>query len=749
MDRWWDDPATAVAVLDRVDDSDVVQGVGTAVLGYHALAKAVVAPLAEQTLVDPADVQAALGRVDLAPVAKALGEATRPMMGAAADRYGQLLAEQVHADAAEGAEHMLRMLGAQNVPMPLAVARVAEVVGVPARHVGQYVEKMKAPTVPVLVCKDAADRALMGFAAHAGSRESSPVVPVSKAAFAEAEHPRDEDGQFRDKAGSTRKPPSKLAALRARNRRAAQVKRRAVQAAAPVERREVKAAPRRELGAAPRREVGAAPRRELKGLLRREVKAREPVAAEVLTSTGLLGEVKAAPKRSKPLREMKQANPFHQKMNPVAQDVNIVDDRHRRTMFIPQSVARELQVHGSADVGMLERVLERALVVHELSSKAQEQMAVDAGLPGHDEPLVTVVIEGAIPVRDGTPGTDEGVTLATDARLVMRPASAWNDSNVLTLSWDMEGFEGAPRITEKSAAFAEAAFEEADHPRDGDGQFTRKPRTRLAAYRARQKRAYARRTASVTEQRREVSAAPRRELGDAPRRELGVAPRREVVGRTSLVGLKRQAAASPKAAASSAHRSWDAEALDLKKARAMVVSSHEFYAIAGVWPDEEDVHEEFVGEPEPDMVTAVFPRVTDGLTAVHEAVTRNDAVTWTDGNYPTRESAVRGVSDYLAELQAAAGPNTEYSVEVAEVTTPAGVVYRGVYRETNSDDVDTIILGDHDAVVSGGPVRYRLLAEGRARDVLAQFGRSMADADLTGAQKDAIIRVYDAERVHD
>jgi hypothetical protein len=72
-----------------------------------------------------------------------------------------------------------------------------------------------------------------------------------------------------------------------------------------------------------------------------------------------------------------------------------------------------------------------------------------------------------------------------------------------------------------------------------------------------------------------------------------------------------------------------------------------------------------------------------------------------------------------------------------------------VYRETNSDDVDTIILGDHDAVVSGGPVRYRLLAEGRARDVLARFGRSMADADLTGAQKDAIIRVYDAERVHD
>ena len=64
MSRWWTDPDQARSVLGRVNDSDVVQGVGTAVLGYHGLAVEKLKPLTQRTLVDVSQVSKALDQVD-------------------------------------------------------------------------------------------------------------------------------------------------------------------------------------------------------------------------------------------------------------------------------------------------------------------------------------------------------------------------------------------------------------------------------------------------------------------------------------------------------------------------------------------------------------------------------------------------------------------------------------------------------------------------------------------------------------
>ena len=204
MTRWWTEEEASRAALARVDDSDVVQGVGTAVLGYHGLAYEQLRPLTVRTLVDIEQVQKALGEVDLEPVAKALAEATRPVMGEAADRYGQVLAEDMHARSITNTSQLISNLASSGLPWPMAIQRAADLHGVPFDRLGSALQTFRAPVLNPMAQMDMADRVLMEYASHRGKRENT-VRDISKAKarsqdFEEEEHPRAGDGTFTHKA---------------------------------------------------------------------------------------------------------------------------------------------------------------------------------------------------------------------------------------------------------------------------------------------------------------------------------------------------------------------------------------------------------------------------------------------------------------------------------------------------------------------------------------------------------------------
>jgi len=206
VERWWTDPDQAATVLTFVDDSDVVHGVSTAFLGYHGLAEGVLRPLAQRTLVDGEVISEALQDVDLEPVAKALGEATRPVLGEESAAYGQLLAKQFHEDAVESTTRFVTNLVSTGMPWPTAVERAASVHGVPVQRLGKAGSQLRAPVVAKASAADVADRALMEFAAHVGIREDARDV-VSKMErereFDENDVNRDQNGRFAPKASSS------------------------------------------------------------------------------------------------------------------------------------------------------------------------------------------------------------------------------------------------------------------------------------------------------------------------------------------------------------------------------------------------------------------------------------------------------------------------------------------------------------------------------------------------------------------
>ena len=148
MIRWWDNSEQAQTVLERVDGSDVVQGVGTAMLAYHAVARNALVPLATETLVSQERIREALSQVDTSGVARAFAAATEPVMGGASEKYGQMLAEELHQSAINGVDQMVRVWTAGGVGMPLAVERASQVVGIPSEHLGRYTQSVKAPVVP-------------------------------------------------------------------------------------------------------------------------------------------------------------------------------------------------------------------------------------------------------------------------------------------------------------------------------------------------------------------------------------------------------------------------------------------------------------------------------------------------------------------------------------------------------------------------------------------------------------------------
>lgn len=203
MKRWWDNDTDAINALKVVDDSDVINGVGVAFLGYHAIAKSLLKPLMGQTLIDVHQVHKVLSEIDLSLVSKALGEATKPVMGEASTKYGELLAEAIHNRATEATERLLSTWTNTGMPWPNAIERAAEVHGVPSERLGKYASVMKAASVAPTVKQDYADRELMAYASHIGKLESTAdntfISKQMKVKFNEEDHPRNPDGKFRDK----------------------------------------------------------------------------------------------------------------------------------------------------------------------------------------------------------------------------------------------------------------------------------------------------------------------------------------------------------------------------------------------------------------------------------------------------------------------------------------------------------------------------------------------------------------------
>lgn len=200
MKRWWSDAEQSELILKSVDDSDVVNGVGVAILGYHGLATAVLKPLATETLVDTQSVTDALNLLDLEPVIKAVSEATKPIMKEASDRYAELLVNHHHSDSVRSIERLLMSWTQNGMAWPNAVERASDVYGVPVERLGKYAHVMKSAGLTPLVRSDYADRELMTYASWFGHRENTMTDElISKQEFVEEQHPRDELGQFTEK----------------------------------------------------------------------------------------------------------------------------------------------------------------------------------------------------------------------------------------------------------------------------------------------------------------------------------------------------------------------------------------------------------------------------------------------------------------------------------------------------------------------------------------------------------------------
>jgi hypothetical protein len=198
MSRWWANPEESLAILELVDDSNVEQGVGTAVLGYHGLTSGVLDSLSRRTLVDVASIRTALDSVDIEPVAKALGRATKPIMGDVSGRYGELLANNMHRQAVDATERLLLSLTNKGMAWPTAIERVQSVHGVPLERLGLAASRLGVPAIPPTVRADIGDRALMEYAAHMGLAEntSESISKASQEMFDPNEHPRGQKGRF-------------------------------------------------------------------------------------------------------------------------------------------------------------------------------------------------------------------------------------------------------------------------------------------------------------------------------------------------------------------------------------------------------------------------------------------------------------------------------------------------------------------------------------------------------------------------
>ena len=400
MERWWDSHEEATRVLALVDDRDVRQGVGTAVLGYHALAKAALEPLSKRTLVDMGAVTDVLGALDTDLVGAALGAAMAPVMGDAAVAYGQMLAGQIHADAVSGVQQAMTMWSTAGVPMPLAVERAAEVVGVPASRIGKYAQVMKAMAVQPLVRCDHADRALMDFAAHLGALEDTGMV--SKDAAFEEFHPRNEDGEFQNKKAKRDVRRGRMAAFQRQAganeaAREAQQARRERETAeqAPERGQERRLSGRQRIFQEPERaSLSAVRSRMFAAPVRLTPEAPKPVMAP---APNRAVQQTSKPKTSKPRARNPKAATVHP-FNEMAR-VNVPVELGQ-VAFVTQTVAQMILDKKGFTAGDLEREA-GGLIFHEMSSDQLGVAAVQAAATIGLDQMVAIRISGTISLRDG------------------------------------------------------------------------------------------------------------------------------------------------------------------------------------------------------------------------------------------------------------------------------------------------------------------------------------------------------------
>lgn len=215
--RWWSNADGALWALGKVDDSNVAMGVGTSVLGYHGLAYVGLDELANQTLADGRAIMRMMDRIDLDPVRHAMSKAIAPIMGSQADHYADMWVEDLHNSSVESSLNLYGSLITQGMPSPLAVDRLAAVVGVPMDKLGRTYGVLREQRTSPRILADAADRVLMEYASHRGRLEDTQVaVEVGKdVAFDEGDHPRTADGRFRSK-GKQVDPSSERAQRRLR-----------------------------------------------------------------------------------------------------------------------------------------------------------------------------------------------------------------------------------------------------------------------------------------------------------------------------------------------------------------------------------------------------------------------------------------------------------------------------------------------------------------------------------------------------
>jgi hypothetical protein len=366
-------------------------------------------------------------------VAKALGAATRPVMGEASGRYGQLLAQDLHDQAKSAASHMVSTLVAKSVPTPLAVGRVAEAVGLPLDRSGRFVEAMSKPAIPALVVSDAADRALMEFAAHLGRRESEAVEGlVGKAeAFQEAEHPRAQDGKF------ARKPdkPKRLERLKDRRERrenreaqfqreVAAEKAKHVSAARSLRDLATALRPGREVTSRQGREVEQKRGRAVAQKLGSLLQVKQDAVSETNQSAGVKATrtVESAIGRST-VRQAATAVPWlmgeapgYSRENPKQVQLGV---GREQIVLVPMEVAQNIFDARGFRVGRLEEQMGIELTTHRVDGNGawREFMSSSVNAKHHgDQPLLVAIrFSGTVLARDGGEEDPSGMQLASNS----------------------------------------------------------------------------------------------------------------------------------------------------------------------------------------------------------------------------------------------------------------------------------------------------------------------------------------------
>lgn len=173
--RWWTSWGTAEPVVKSVHSGHGADGVGTALLGLHALGCDALLGLSQRTCVDTELVSQTLAGVDASPVAKAWSDAIMP-----GTDYGWLRMAGVKKQADDAAVRMVNALVSKGVAWPLALERAAAGYGLPSDRALSFAQKVATPVVNPMVVADAADEQLALYASSVCKAETDAPVAISK-----------------------------------------------------------------------------------------------------------------------------------------------------------------------------------------------------------------------------------------------------------------------------------------------------------------------------------------------------------------------------------------------------------------------------------------------------------------------------------------------------------------------------------------------------------------------------------------